>query len=161
VYYALLKALTAALFKLLALCPISTSYTAMLIGMSEKLESSKKSAIPEVKPRCAWSGEVSKKLKPLDDLELTVKGQEIRLYASPQHEVKVRAFATYYKRFRQLFQGLIAAGIAGIFLAMFGGMVWLEPYAWLFVGVVLLRNSTRLARGVAVGCFVMAAFLFF
>jgi uncharacterized membrane protein YccC len=145
--------------------------------MSKKLESpSSKSAIPEVKPRCAWSGETSKKLKSLDDLGLTVKGQELHLYALPEFEPKVRNFVTYYKRFRQLFQGLIAVGIAGIFLAMFGGAGWLEPFAWLFVGIVLmifpfahsqtfqgmtLRNSTRLARGVAVGCVVMAVFLFF
>jgi hypothetical protein len=144
--------------------------------MAKKLESSKESAVPEVKLRCAWSGETSKELKPLDDLGLTAKGQEVHLHALPQYETKVRNFVTYYQRFRQLFQGLIAAGIAGIFLAMFGGMTWLEPYAWLFVGIVLLvfpfahsqtfqgmtlRNSTRLARGVAVGCFVMAGFLLF
>jgi uncharacterized membrane protein YjjP (DUF1212 family) len=147
--------------------------------MSKKLESPStpvKSAVPEVKPRCAWSGETSKNLKSLSDVGLTAKGQEIHLYALPDYEVKVRNFIGYYQRFRQLFQGLIAAGIAGIFLAMFGGMVWLEPYAWLFVGIILmifpfahsqtfqgmtLRNSTRLARGVAVGCVVMAIFLFF
>jgi hypothetical protein len=143
----------------------------------KKLESStpKNAAVPEVKPRCAWSGETGNNLKFLSDLGLTAKGQEIQLYALPEYEPKVRAFAMYYKKFRQLFNGLIAAGIAGIFLAMFGGMIWLEPYAWLFVGVVLLifpfahnptfqgmtlRSSTRLARGVAIGCFVMAAFLF-
>lgn len=146
--------------------------------MAKKLESpspSTNSALPEVKPRCAWSGETSKNLKSLDNLGLTAKGQELYLYALPEYEVKVRNFIGYYKRFRQLFQGLIAAGIAGIFLAMFGGMVWLEPFAWLFVGIVLLifpfahsqtfqgmtlRNSTRLARCVAVGCVVMAVFLF-
>jgi uncharacterized membrane protein YjjP (DUF1212 family) len=146
--------------------------------MAKKLESSStysKAAIPEVKPRCAWSGETSKKLKSLDDLELTAKGQEVHLYAVPEYEAKVRAFVNYYKRFRQLFQALITAGIAGIFLTMFGGMGWLEPFTWLFVGIVLLifpfahsqtfqgmtlRSSTHLARGVAVGCFVMAVFLF-
>jgi hypothetical protein len=147
--------------------------------MAKRLESSSqpaKSAIPEVKPRCAWSGETSKKLKSLDNLGLTAKGQEVHLYALPEHEVKVRNFIGYYKRFQQLFRGLVAVGIAGIFLAMFGGLGWLEPYAWLFVGIVLmifpfahsqtfqgmtLRTSTRLARGVAVGCVVMAVFLFF
>jgi uncharacterized membrane protein YjjP (DUF1212 family) len=140
--------------------------------MAKKLESTTTS---EVKPRCAWSGEINENLKSLADLGLTVKGQAVHLYALPQYETKVRGFISYYKRFRQLFQGLIAAGLAGIFLAMFGGLGWLEPYAWLFVGLVLmifpfahsqtfqgmtLRNSTRLARGVAVGCFVMAVILF-
>jgi uncharacterized membrane protein YjjP (DUF1212 family) len=143
--------------------------------MAKKLEpSSSKAALPEVKPRCAWSGEFSKNLKPLSDLGLVVKGQEVHLYALPEYEPKVRAFANYYKKFRQLFNGLIAAGIAGIFLAIFGGMGWLEPYAWALVGVVLLvfpfahnptfqgitlRNSTRLARIVGIICLVMAGFL--
>jgi hypothetical protein len=143
---------------------------------AEKPESpaSSKAVISEVQPRCAWSGETSKQLKPLSDLGLTVKGQEVHLYALPEFEPKVRAFASYYKKFRQLFNGLIAAGIAGIFLAMFGGMGWLEPYAWALVGVVLLvfpfahnptfqgmtlRNSTRLARIVGIVCLVMAGFL--
>jgi hypothetical protein len=131
--------------------------------------------VANAKPRCAWSGETGKKLKALTDLGLTVKGEGIQLYALPENEGRVRAFANYYKRFQQLFRGLIAVGIAGIFLAMFAGMTWLEPYAWFFVGVVLLifpfannptfqglniRNSTRLARIAAVGCMVMAAFLF-
>jgi uncharacterized membrane protein YjjP (DUF1212 family) len=143
--------------------------------MAKKLESPKESITPEVKPRCAWSGEVNENLRPLNDLALTAKGQDIHLYALPEHETRVRNFINYYKRFRQLFQALVAVGIAGIFLAMFGGLGWLEPYAWLFVGIVLLvfpfahsqtfqgmtlRNSTRLARGVAIGCFVMAGFLF-
>jgi hypothetical protein len=133
------------------------------------------------KPRCAWSGqtgsgESSKKLKSLSDLGLMVKGESIQLYTLPEHESKVRAFVRYYQRFQALFRGLIAAGLAGIFLAMFAGMTWLEPYAWFFVGVVLLvfpfannptfqglnlRNSTRLARSVAVGCMGMGLFLFF
>ncbi len=132
-------------------------------------------ATPETKPRCAWSGETGKKLKLLSDLGLSVKAKLIHLYALPEYETNVRKFMSYYQRFRQLFQGLIAVGIAGIFLSMLGGMPWLEPFAWLFVGVVLLvfpfahnptfqgmplRTSTRLARGVALGCMVMAAVLF-
>jgi hypothetical protein len=131
--------------------------------------------VATVKPRCAWSGETGKKLKALTDLGLSVKGESIQLYALPEFEVQVRKFAGYYKRFQALFRGLIAAGIAGIFLAMFAGLPWLEPYAWFFVGVVLLifpfannptfqglnlRNSTRLARIAAVGCMGMGLFLF-
>lgn len=142
--------------------------------MSEKLESDK-SAKVKTKPRCAWTGETSKKLKTLSDLELSAKGESVQLYALPENEAKVRAFATYYKRFERLFRGLIAAGIVGIFLGMFGTLPWLEPYAWFFIGVVLLvfpfannptfqglnlRNSTRLARIVAVGCMGMGVFLF-
>jgi hypothetical protein len=141
---------------------------------SEKLGPASPSSA--LKPRCAWSGETDKKLKALNDLGLTVKGESIQLHALPEFEGQVRNFASYYKRFQALFRGLIAAGIAGIFLAMFAGMPWLEPYAWFFVGSVLmvfpfannptfqglnLRNSTRLARLVAVGCMVMGVFLFF
>jgi hypothetical protein len=140
--------------------------------MSEK---SKTTDTPEVKPRCAWSGATGKKLKALTDVGLTVKGEAVQLYALPEFETQVRKFASYYKRFQALFRGLIAAGLGGIFLSMFAGLPWLEPYAWAFVGVVLLvfpfannptfqglnlRNSTRLARIMAVGCMGMAVFLF-
>jgi hypothetical protein len=127
------------------------------------------------KLRCAWSGEMGKKLKPLGDFGLTSKGEPVSLYALPEYENKVRAFVTYYKRFRPLFQGLIAVGIAAIFLATLGGVLWLEPFAWLFTGLVLLvfpfahspnfqgmslRASTRLARVVGLGCVVLALVLF-
>ena len=127
------------------------------------------------KPRCAWSGETGKKLKPLGDLELTNKSEPVSLYALPEYENKVRGFISYYKRFRSPFQGLIAVGIAAIFLAMLGGVPWLEPFAWLFTGLVLLvfpfahsptfqgmslRASTRLARAVGLGCVVLAVVLF-
>jgi hypothetical protein len=144
--------------------------------MSEKPLSKASTSTSETKPRCAWSGETGKKLKALNDLGLSNKGQAVHLYALSEFEPNVRKFVTYYKRFRQLFQGLITVGIIGIFLATLGGMPWLEPYAWLFVGIVLfifpfannpnfqglnLRNSTRLARVVALGCMVMGGFLFF
>jgi hypothetical protein len=141
--------------------------------MAKKLELTP--STPETNPRCAWSGKTGKKLKLLSDLELSVKAKPLHFYALPEYETNVRKFISYYKRFRQLFQGLIAVGIAGIFLAMLAGMPWLEPFAWFFVGLVLLvfpfahnpsfqgmplRTSTRLARGVALGCVVMAVFLF-
>ncbi len=145
--------------------------------MSEKSETKTPAkAAPETKPRCAWSGETGKTLKSLSDLGLSVKGQPIQLYTLPEFEPQARKFLSYYKRFQPLFRGLIAAGIAGIFLSMFAEMPWLEPYAWFFVGIVLLifpfannptfqglnlRNSTRLARIVAAGCMGMGAFLFF
>jgi hypothetical protein len=144
--------------------------------VSEKLEPKPPSSASLAKPHCAWSGDIGKKLKALSNLDLSVRGKPINLYALPEYETKVRNFVSYYKRFRQLFQGLIGVGIASIFLAMLGGVPWLEPYGWLLVGLTLLifpfahnptfqglslRISTRLARGIALGCGVMAAFLFF
>ncbi len=156
----------------------------MLAAMSEKPESENEnpssaklepSTTPHVKPRCAWSGETGKKLVALTNPELRVKGEKIQLYTLPEFELQVRKFLGYYQRFQAVFRGLITAGLAGIFLAMFANLPWLEPYAWLFVGIVLLifpfahsptfqglnlRNATRLARIVAVGCMVMGGFLF-
>ena len=93
----------------------------LILGMNQD-------RIPTMGNRCIWSGKTNTKLKTLEPIEH--KGQQLKLFAVPEHAAKATTFLQSYQKHRILFQRLMAVGLMLVILSTFSSAKWIESVGW-------------------------------